>query len=150
MRFGMTIALGFSSVCLLAAAAAEQASQAKPEALNPPSVQQQIDDLRAGQQQLRDELGQIKALLRERAPRADYPTKPIPPENITLGVQGEVFRGNSQARVALMEYSDFDCSFCAKFTTEVYPRIETDYIQTGKLRFYFRDLPSPEHTNSLF
>jgi protein-disulfide isomerase len=48
-----------------------------------------------------------------------------------------------------MEYSDFACSFCARYARDVYPRIQQRYVDTGKIRYYFRDLPAPEHTNSL-
>jgi protein-disulfide isomerase len=49
-----------------------------------------------------------------------------------------------------MEYSDFDCSFCAKYATEIYPLIDENYIKPGKVKYFFRDMPSPEHPNALF
>lgn len=114
------------------------------------SLQQQIDDLKAGQERILRELDELKRLLRQRPNRPDLPSSPLPPENISLGVHGEPFRGDRQARVAIMEYSDFDCSFCSRYALEILPRIDADYIKTGKVKYYFRDLPAPEHTNSLF
>ncbi len=50
-------------------------------------------------------------------------------------------RGNPQAPITLVEYSDFTCGFCVKFFRETWPRIREKYIETGKVRFLYRDFP---------
>ncbi len=50
-------------------------------------------------------------------------------------------RGNPQAPITLVEYSDFTCGFCLKFFQETWPRIREKYIETGKVRFLYRDFP---------
>lgn len=50
-------------------------------------------------------------------------------------------RGNPQAPITLVEYSDFTCGFCLKFFRETWPRIRDKYIETGKVRFLYRDFP---------
>ena len=50
-------------------------------------------------------------------------------------------RGSRQAPVVLIEYSDFTCGFCKKFFLETWPRIKATYVQTGKVRFLYRDYP---------
>jgi protein-disulfide isomerase len=50
-------------------------------------------------------------------------------------------RGNPRAPVTLVEYSDFTCGFCKKFFLETWPRIQAKYIETGKVRFVYRDYP---------
>lgn len=62
------------------------------------------------------------------------------PENFLLRVDGRV-RGDQQAPVTLLEYSDFTCGFCVKFFKETWPRLNSEYIQTGKLRLVYRDFP---------
>jgi protein-disulfide isomerase len=114
------------------------------------SVQDQINALKQGQEQILKELGEIKKLLQERPGRVDYSAKPTAPNAISLNVHGEPFKGDSRARVAIMEYSDFDCSFCAKYATEIYPLIDENYIKPGKVKYFFRDLLSPEYPNALF
>src|SRR5205823_5755280 len=96
-----------------------------------PSLQQQIEDLKEGQQRMLKELAEIKKLLEERTNRVDYAPKPATPKVISLNVHGEPFRGDRQARVAILEYGDFECSFCGKYAREIYPQIEKDYIQPG-------------------
>lgn len=112
------------------------------------SIQQQIDDLKEGQQRMLKELAEIKKLLQDRTNRVEG-AKPATPNAISLNVHGEPFKGGNRARVAIVEYSDFDCSFCAKYATEIYPLIDENYVKAGKIKYFFRDLPEPAQTNAL-
>lgn len=111
-------------------------------------LQRQIDDLRKGQEQILKQLDEIRSLLKEQRPVNE--AKPGPPSFLSINVHGEPFRGEPKARVAILEYSDFDCGFCAEFATNIFPKIDANYIKTGKVRFFFRDMPSPEHPFALF
>ena len=53
----------------------------------------------------------------------------------------DVVRGDPNAPVTLLEYSDFTCGYCEKFFHETLPRLLTQYIDTGKVRFVYRDFP---------
>lgn len=50
-------------------------------------------------------------------------------------------RGNPNAPVTLIEYSDFTCGYCVKFFRETWPRLREKYVDTGKVRFLYRDYP---------
>lgn len=50
-------------------------------------------------------------------------------------------RGHPDAPITLLEYSDFTCGYCAKFFLETWPRLQAKYIDTGKVRFIYRDYP---------
>ncbi|WP_447974563.1 DsbA family protein [Nitrospira sp. Kam-Ns4a] len=50
-------------------------------------------------------------------------------------------RGNPQAPVTIIEYSDFTCGFCLKFFRETWPKLLATYIETGRVRFIYRDYP---------
>ena len=113
------------------------------------SVQEQIDALKEGQQRMLKELVEIKALLLEKSGRSEVGTKLTTPSVITLNLHGEPFRGGSKAKVAIIEYSDFECSFCAKYVQDVFPKIDEEYLKPGKAKYFFRDLPAPEHPNAL-
>jgi protein-disulfide isomerase len=130
---GVTCGLMMGGLALAAQSAAQ------------PTLQQQVDALREGQRRLESELAEIKALLRERGGRSEVPIAGKPPSDLTVNVYGEPFKGQSKARVAIMEYSDFDCSFCAKYATEIYPKIEAAYVKSGQVKYFFRDLPMQEH-----
>jgi len=116
----------------------------------PRSLQAQVDELRRGQEKIQKDLTEIKALLQEQSARAETPAAPMPPPSVSLNVHGEPFRGSAAARVAILEYSDFDCTYCAKYAAEIYPLLDHAYIQAGKVKYFFRDLPGPEHPNALF
>lgn len=49
--------------------------------------------------------------------------------------------GPASARVFLIEFSDYECPFCIRHTRETMPKIDANYIQTGKIRYAFRDFP---------
>jgi protein-disulfide isomerase len=50
-------------------------------------------------------------------------------------------RGRADAPITLLEYSDFTCGYCGKFFRETWPRLLSKYIETGKVRFVYRDYP---------
>ena len=49
--------------------------------------------------------------------------------------------GNENAPITLIEYASLTCHHCATFHNEVLPKIKSDYIDTGKLKFIYRDFP---------
>lgn len=50
-------------------------------------------------------------------------------------------RGQADAPLTLIEYSDFTCGYCLKFFKRTWPRIQARYVDTGKVRFIYRDFP---------
>jgi protein-disulfide isomerase len=49
--------------------------------------------------------------------------------------------GKDTAPVTVIEYASLTCSHCAVFYSNVMPEIEKNYIETGKVRFIYRDFP---------
>ena len=49
-------------------------------------------------------------------------------------------KGREGAPITIVEFSDFQCTFCRKFWKETLPKIEAEYINTGKARFIYRHL----------
>lgn len=62
----------------------------------------------------------------------------------TISIQGAPVRGNADAKVLVVEYSDFQCPYCGKFARETLPTIEDRYIKPGKIRYVFRHFPLDE------
>ncbi|MFN3476038.1 MAG: DsbA family protein [Candidatus Methylomirabilales bacterium] len=48
--------------------------------------------------------------------------------------------GGTSAPVTIIEFSDFQCSFCKKFWAETLPRLKKTYIKPGRVRFVYRHL----------
>lgn len=55
--------------------------------------------------------------------------------------EDDVVRGDPKAPITILEYSDFTCGFCEKFFHETFPQLLSQYIETGKVRFVYRDFP---------
>jgi len=49
--------------------------------------------------------------------------------------------GPTDALVTIIEYGSLTCPHCAEFNKEVFPKIKSEYIDTGKVRYVFRELP---------
>lgn len=47
--------------------------------------------------------------------------------------------GQDGAKVTIVEFADPRCPFCKQFSDNVFPQIKSDYIDTGKVKFYFRN-----------
>jgi protein-disulfide isomerase len=58
-----------------------------------------------------------------------------------LEIAGSALIGSPDAKVVVIEYSDFQCPFCMKFFDQTLPLIAKKYINTGKIALVFRHLP---------
>lgn len=65
----------------------------------------------------------------------------------TAGFRGYVV-GSDSAKVEISEYADYQCPFCADFATIQFPAIQKQLIQSGLVRWRFRDFPLNMHPNS--
>lgn len=63
------------------------------------------------------------------------------PETFSVDLEGWPSKGSLEAPVTIVEYSDFACPFCGKFWKETLPQITKEYIDTGKVRFVYKDFP---------
>jgi len=60
---------------------------------------------------------------------------------LNLNIDPALMHGNKAASVVLIEFSDYQCSFCRRFAAQTLNKIEQDYINTGRVGFVFRDYP---------
>ena len=49
--------------------------------------------------------------------------------------------GPANASVTITEYASMTCPHCAHFNETVFPKIKSEYIDTGKMRYVFREFP---------
>jgi protein-disulfide isomerase len=57
--------------------------------------------------------------------------------------------GSADAKLAMVEFTDYECPFCARFDEHSLPRIKASYVDTGKLKLIVRDLPLEFHANAV-
>jgi protein-disulfide isomerase len=103
------------------------------------SIGQELESLRATQAGMREELREIKALLQKVNNAAASAAGPS--AGMELALEGAHVKGASQARVVFVEYSDFQCPFCASYAAATYPQINRDYVDTGRVRYAFVNFP---------
>lgn len=63
----------------------------------------------------------------------------VRPERLEFGDGHQI--GDVNAKVAILEFTDLQCPFCAKFQNEVWPTLKKEYVDTGKVLFIGRDNP---------
>lgn len=57
-------------------------------------------------------------------------------------------KGQQNAAVTVYEIADFQCPFCARFSRDVFPSIDSAYVKTGKVRWIFVNFPMPTHAHA--
>lgn len=73
------------------------------------------------------------------------PTGPVAGERVNVSADDDAFIGNENAKVTVVEFSDFQCPFCRSFWSGAYQQIKSEYIDTGKIKFVYRDYPLSFH-----
>jgi len=69
------------------------------------------------------------------------PTQPSAPQIIQVSLDDDPVKGDPDAEVIVVEFSDFQCPFCSRFYDQTLPLIQENYIDTGKIKFVYRDFP---------
>jgi protein-disulfide isomerase len=132
-RKGVAILGGLVLLGFLTACTGQAQSQSNDD------LKRDIQALKDGQQAIQKDLQEIKKLLAARpaagAPAADQAL------NAIVSVDGDPSRGDKNAKLTLVEFSEFQCPFCGRHVRETYPQLDKEYIQTGKVKYVFRDLP---------
>ncbi|NJL05073.1 MAG: thioredoxin domain-containing protein [Chloroflexaceae bacterium] len=80
---------------------------------------------------------------------ATVPTEPIEVAfNVGQTDDGFFYKGVPEAPVTVVDYSDYQCPACANFATStVAKRIDSEFVETGKVQLIFHDFPLPMHPN---
>jgi protein-disulfide isomerase len=143
LPFVLTTAVGF---------AAQEASQSASEKSEEDRVTEtteseesqiieELAKIRKEIQTLRIEVGDLRRKVGDihRVAVRPAPTPPPAPESVDLDENRAL--GSADAEVAIVEFSDYQCPYCQRFFLQTFPELEKSYIETGKVRFYFRDFP---------
>jgi len=92
-----------------------------------------------------DELKEILSAIDSRAAPAPQPAQqtaqPSTPQIFKVSIDDDPVKGNPDAPVTVVEYSDFQCPFCSRFFQQTLPLLEENYIDTGKVKLVYKDLP---------
>jgi len=78
-----------------------------------------------------------------RVPSAPSPTGSI--VDMTALMDDDAVKGDENAKVTIVEFSDYECPFCGRHFQQTYPQIVKEYVETGKVKLVFRDFPLGFH-----
>ena len=70
---------------------------------------------------------------------------PVAGEKVDVSADDDAVVGNEKAKVTVIEFSDFQCPFCRSFWSGAFQQIKKEYIDTGKVKFVYRDFPLSFH-----
>lgn len=74
------------------------------------------------------------------------PTEDTSPKKVS--VDDDPMLGDSNAKVTMIDFSDYECPFCKRYFDETFSQVKKEYIDTGKIKYVYRDLPLSFHQNA--
>ncbi|HIN32378.1 MAG TPA: DsbA family protein [Nitrospirales bacterium] len=99
-------------------------------------LRRQLDTMRSDLDSIKQDVQEIRKILERARGRAKEG-----PVEATVSIDDDPMMGNRNAQLTLIEFSDYHCPFCRRFFTQTFPKIKSNYIDTGKVRYVFRDYP---------
>ena len=129
-------------ILVLANSAQAQASQDTARDLS--AIRTDLEHIQADLDAVKNQLGQVLRLLSQRPAQGGVTvTGPV-----RTSVADAPVLGRNDAPVTLVEFSDYQCPFCQRFFATTLPALKKDYIDSGKLRYVFRDFPLDVHAQA--
>ena len=96
-----------------------------------------------------EELDDVVAKLELKMLQSQLPTNQ-PKQPLKISIDDDPVRGNQNAPITIIEFSDFQCPFCARFHVQTLPLLLEEYINPGKVNLVYRDFPiQSSHPNAL-
>lgn len=97
-----------------------------------------------------NELRQIRQLLERQSAQAKPAQAQEPPaRRASLNLAGVPMLGAKDAPLTIVEFTDYQCPFCRQFNLTTFVELKKNYIDTGKARFFSRDMPLDIHSNAM-
>ena len=75
--------------------------------------------------------------------------QPSQPSLLQVSIDDDPVKGDPDAPITIIEFSDFQCPFCSRWYDQTLSQLEEGHIDTGKAKLVYRDLPLDSlHTNA--
>jgi protein-disulfide isomerase len=72
---------------------------------------------------------------------AERPMERIESQGLATSIRGAAVKGSTKAPIVLIEFSDFECPFCGQYANDTLPKIEQEFVDTGRIQYAFRNYP---------
>jgi protein-disulfide isomerase len=104
-------------------------------------VLNRLDAVEAAIRALEKQLGELNTLMRaSRLPPSSPPrVEDVQPFN--LNVANAASKGSANAKIAIIEFSDFQCPFCGSHAQNTLPDLEREFVETGRIKYVFMNFP---------
>lgn len=113
------------------------------------AVLRELDAIKKSQGAIQKEVAELKAMVQKPQPAAAAPARAAAAIGATVTMAGAPAKGRSNAPVTIVEFSDFQCPFCARHVRDTIPLLMKEYIDTGKLRYVYRNAIESIHRNAV-
>ena len=88
----------------------------------------------------------IQAYIKKQQEAAQPPAAPTEP--VEVSIDDDPIKGDVDAPVTIIEFSEYECPYCKKYVDETLNQINEKYIKTGKVKYVFRDFPLGFHQHA--
>jgi protein-disulfide isomerase len=132
-----------AALLILAAASAALAQAPQPAPEDLAAIKADLERIKSDLAALKSQLEQVLRLVAQRpGPGGGGPGPGAAPSApVRASLAAAPMLGRADAPVTLVEFSDYQCPFCQRFFATVLPVLKKEYIDTGKVRYVFRDFP---------
>mgnify|MGYP001025523000 FL=1 len=95
-----------------------------------------LNSEQVSQKELDDVIAELELKILEKQLPTNQPSIPL-----EISADNDPIIGNPDAPITIIEFSDFQCPFCARFHIQTLPTIMEEYIEKGDVKLVFRDFP---------
>ena len=94
------------------------------------------------------ELKEIRRVLENIEKQGGKAQRPSRPTTASVSIKDKQTMGADDAPVTVVEFTDYQCPFCLRFTKTTFPHLKKKYIDTGKVRWVGMNLPLAFHKDA--
>jgi len=105
-------------------------------------ILQQLSDLKQEVKGLKSDIATLQQLL------ASAPKRPLVTGPQLVKLHNEISFGDPNAKIAIVEFTDYQCPYCGRHTQSVLPIIKKQLIETGKAKYVMYDFPLGFHAQA--
>uniref|UniRef100_UPI000B0576A4 thioredoxin domain-containing protein n=1 Tax=Vibrio campbellii TaxID=680 RepID=UPI000B0576A4 len=106
------------------------------------ALRQEVKDLKVQVESINSDI----ELAKENAAKAVKPKFRTLPDQKDFDGNGTIpSMGDDKATIAIIEFSDYQCPYCKRFTDNTFAKIKENYVDSGKVKYLTRDFPLGFH-----
>jgi protein-disulfide isomerase len=75
-------------------------------------------------------------------------SRSAPARTVEVNIDDDEVHGSEDAQVTIVEFTDYECFFCARHFDETHPQIHQRYVETGRVKYVVKDFPGKSHRHA--